>query len=110
MNRATEVVAEDLEPLLTLFRILSDRTRLNLLMILARGERNVSSLCDELRLPQPTVSHHLGLLRRSNLITSHRDGRQVFYQLKAGLEALSGEGLEFTAAPFVVRIGEAAGA
>jgi len=71
----------DLEPLVALFRLLSDKTRLNILMLLTRGERNVTSLCEELRLPQPTVSHHLGLLRMSNLITNRRDGKQVFYEL-----------------------------
>jgi DNA-binding transcriptional ArsR family regulator len=82
----------DLEPLAALFRLLSDKTRLNILLLLAKGERNVSSLCDELRLPQPTVSHHLGLLRMSNLITNRRDGKQVFYELDGrvdGAEARS---------------------
>src|SRR5579864_4905590 len=106
MNRATEVVAEDLEPLLTLFRILSDRTRLNLLMILARGERNVSSLCEELGLPQPTVSHHLGLLRTKNLISNRRNGKQVFYGLNGRIEAAEGEGLQISSDPFSVRISE----
>jgi DNA-binding transcriptional ArsR family regulator len=74
---------EDLEQLAGLFRLLSDRTRLNLLMLLADGERNVSTLCDSLHLPQPTVSHHLGLLRMSNVIGNRREGKQVFYSLNA---------------------------
>ena len=77
----------DLEPLVALFRLLSDKTRLNILTLLARGERNVTSLCEELRLPQPTVSHHLGLLRMSNLITNRRDGKQVFYELDGRVDA-----------------------
>src|SRR5438309_2244541 len=72
---------EQLENLPTLFRLLSDRTRLNLLMLLADGERNVTNLCQTLRLPQPTVSHHLGLLRMSNVICNRREGKQVFYSL-----------------------------
>lgn len=77
----------DLEPLVALFRLLSDKTRLNILTLLASGERNVTSLCEELRLPQPTVSHHLGLLRMSNLITNRRDGKQVFYELDGRVNA-----------------------
>ncbi|KKL67079.1 hypothetical protein LCGC14_2138560, partial [marine sediment metagenome] len=47
-----------------LFRVLSDQTRLKLVVILGEmGERHVTDLCKKLRLPQPTVSHHLGLLR-----------------------------------------------
>jgi DNA-binding transcriptional ArsR family regulator len=72
---------EDLEQLSTLLRLLSDKTRLNILLMLSGGERNVTSLCDALKLPQPTVSHHLGLLRMSNVITGRRDGKQVFYGL-----------------------------
>jgi ArsR family transcriptional regulator, zinc-responsive transcriptional repressor len=72
---------QDLEQLTALFRLLSDKTRLNILMLLTAGERNVSSLCDELSLPQPTVSHHLGLLRMNNVIGNRRNGKQVFYTL-----------------------------
>src|SRR6478735_8030729 len=78
-------VIEDLEPLAGLFKLLSDGTRLRILMLLAKGERNVSSLCDELKLPQPTVSHHLGLLRMKNVISNRRHGKQVFYALDAHL-------------------------
>ena len=72
---------EDLEQLTNLLRLLSDKTRLNILLMLSGGERNVSNLCEALHLPQPTVSHHLGLLRMSNVITGRRDGKQVFYGL-----------------------------
>lgn len=99
-----EAMAQDLEPLVGLFRLLSDKTRLNILMILAKGERNVSSLCEELGLPQPTVSHHLGLLRTKNLISNRRNGKQVFYGLNGRIEAVGSEGLQIAAEPFSVRI------
>jgi DNA-binding transcriptional ArsR family regulator len=95
----------ELEPLVALFRLLSDKTRLNILMLLAKGERNVSSLCDELRLPQPTVSHHLGLLRMSNLITNRRDGKQVFYELDGRVDAAEAKALAVSIERFHVRIG-----
>ena len=82
----------ELEPLVSLFRLLSDKTRLQILMILARGERNVGSLCDELRLPQPTVSHHLGLLRSRNLILNRREGKQVLYGLDSMIAAEAPDG------------------
>ena len=63
MKHGTAVIEQELEPLVGLFRLLSDKTRLSILMLLATGEKNVGSLCVELNLPQPTVSHHLGLLR-----------------------------------------------
>src|SRR5215203_237936 len=80
---------QDLEPLAGLFKLLSDGTRLRILMLLAKGERNVSSLCEELKLPQPTVSHHLGLLRMKHIITNRRHGKQVFYGLNGHVKAAS---------------------
>src|SRR5260221_6377741 len=81
------VMAQDLEPLVGLFRLLSDKTRLNILMILAKGERNVTNLCETLGLPQPTVSHHLGLLRMNNVIANRRNGKQVFYMLNGRVDS-----------------------
>ncbi len=82
MTTDGDVASEvDLDQLTALFRLLSDKTRLNILLLLSSGERNVTWLCNELKLPQPTVSHHLGLLRLNNLIGNRRNGKQVFYQL-----------------------------
>src|SRR3954449_5716408 len=96
----------DLEPLVALFRLLSDKTRLSILMLLAGGERNVSSLCEELRLPQPTVSHHLGLLRMRNLITNRRNGKQVFYGLNGHVQGDGAEALAIRVDGFHVRIAD----
>ena len=103
-KRAPGVSEQDLEQLTNLFRLLSDKTRLNILLLLAQGERNVSHLCDELKLPQPTVSHHLGLLRMSNVIGNSRNGKQVFYNLNGRVGVLEGQGLEIDAESFGVRI------
>lgn len=95
----------ELEPLVSLFRLLSDKTRLNILMLLSKGERNVTSLCEELNLPQPTVSHHLGLLRMSNLIGNRRNGKQVFYGLNGHVgHAMSEKGLQILIEEFEIRI------
>src|SRR5437762_13628677 len=96
---------QDLEQLTALFRLLSDKTRLNILLLLADGERNVTSLCDELRLPQPTVSHHLGLLRMNNVITNRRDGKQVFYELDGRVDAREAGSLQVSVDRFKVNIG-----
>src|SRR5688572_21818331 len=96
----------ELEPLVGLFRLLSDKTRLNILILLSKGERNVTSLCEELRLPQPTVSHHLGLLRMSNLIGNRRNGKQVFYGLNGHVEPGAEKGLAITIEDFDVNIAQ----
>ena len=97
----------ELEGLVNLFRLLSDKTRLNILMLLARGERNVSSLCAELKLPQPTVSHHLGLLRMKNVITNRRNGKQVFYCLDGLVKPNPDSSLQITTHAFNIRIAPA---
>src|SRR3954447_23225755 len=94
----------DLEPLVALFRLLSDKTRLSILMLLSKGERNVTSLCEELSLPQPTVSHHLGLLRMSNLIGNRRNGKQVFYGRNGQVESVIEKALQITVEDFEIRI------
>lgn len=73
-----------------LLRLLSDKTRLSILMLLTSGEKNVTWLCGQLKLPQPTVSHHLGLLKLSSVISNRRAGKQVFYHLN-GRVVLDGE-------------------
>lgn len=84
----------------TLMRTLADITRLRLLGLLNRGEMNVSSLCDLTGLPQPTVSHHLGLLRNAALVANRRNGKQVFYSLHPkNVESLG-------RASLAIRIGE----
>ncbi|MCP3906335.1 MAG: winged helix-turn-helix transcriptional regulator [Planctomycetes bacterium] len=64
-----------------LMRLLSDPTRIRVLGLLQPGEMNVSALCRELTLAQPTVSHHLGLMRTAGLLSTRRDGKQVYYSL-----------------------------
>ncbi len=98
-----------LSRLADVFRLLSDRTRLNLLLILSRGERNVTSLCEELRLPQPTVSHHLGLLRTGGLLVSRRAGKQIYYQLGGKCEPADGCLMAFHVAGVDVRISDDGG-
>jgi len=93
-----------LEQLTELFRLLSDKTRLNILFLLRDGEQNVTSLCERLDLPQPTVSHHLGLLRMNNLIENRRAGKQVFYGLSSRFPPAVDGVLNFRADGFAVRL------
>lgn len=96
---------QDLEPLAGLFRLLSDKTRLRILMLLSKGERNVTSLCEELKLPQPTVSHHLGLLRIERIISNRRHGKQVFYGLDGHVKPGADNTLLIHRNAYVVKIG-----
>jgi DNA-binding transcriptional ArsR family regulator len=69
-----------------LFKALGDPHRLTILATLARAADEVC-VCDftsGLPLNQPTVSHHLKLLRDAGLVTGERRGTWVYYRLAAG--------------------------
>ncbi len=72
----------DIAKLSELFRALSDPTRIKLLLALQKtAERSVSDLTKALRLPQPTVSTHLTILRLHGLVRDRRRGKFVFYSV-----------------------------
>src|ERR671913_1031130 len=106
VKRVAGATDEELEQLAALFRLLSDKTRLNILMLLSDGERNVTSLCEALKLPQPTVSHHLGLLRMNNIIGNRRDGKQVFYTLNGRVDVADGGAMQIGVEKFNIGINE----
>lgn len=59
----------------------ADPKRILILYALAEEARNVSTLADDLMLPQPTVSRHLRVLRQQSLVGTRRDGPSVIYHL-----------------------------
>ena len=72
-----------------LFKALGDPHRLTMLATLARAEDEVC-VCDftsALPLNQPTVSHHLKILRDAGLVTWQRRGTWVYYRLAADASA-----------------------
>ena len=72
-----------------LLKHVSDPTRLQVIMILAEGERHVGALCAQLSQSQPAVSHHLALLRHGGIIAPRRQGKNNFYSLTETGEELA---------------------
>ena len=68
-----------------LFKLLSDKTRLKIVLHLMEEEHSVGALCVKLDLPQPTVSHHLALMRMSRLLLKRRRGKKMIYSLNIDL-------------------------
>jgi ArsR family transcriptional regulator, arsenate/arsenite/antimonite-responsive transcriptional repressor len=65
------------------FKLLSDETRLRILLYLAQNnELHVTDLCNRLGQSQPAVSHHLALLRVSGLIEARREGKHNYYSVR----------------------------
>jgi ArsR family transcriptional regulator len=70
------------------FRALADPTRVRMLNLLIRNpELCVCDLNANFELSQPTISHHLGLLRKAGLVDSEVRGRWAFY--RANEEAIN---------------------
>jgi rhodanese-related sulfurtransferase len=66
-------------------KALASGRRIELLDVLANGERSVEALAGEVGLSLANTSQHLQVLRRAGLVTSRREGTSVFYRL-AGRE------------------------
>ncbi len=62
-----------------LFRQLGDTTRIRIFWLLSHGEACVVNLSALLDMSSPAVCHHLRPLRSSGLITSRREGKEVYY-------------------------------
>ncbi|MFP4106270.1 MAG: ArsR/SmtB family transcription factor [Phycisphaerae bacterium] len=81
MDSALATLEQKAEQLSRIFRLMGDPTRLRLILTLHKGPATVTELCKKLKLPQPNVSRHLGLLRMGELVNADRQGKQVVYSL-----------------------------
>lgn len=63
------------------FAALADPNRQKILSILRKGEKPVADIAASLDITLATLSHHLDILRRADLVSSRRSGRQIFYAL-----------------------------
>ncbi len=71
-----------------LFKILSDLTRLRVLLLLCReGELCVCELTHALDEIQPKISRHLALLREAGVVLDRRQGQWIYYRLSSKLPA-----------------------
>lgn len=63
-------------------KAIADETRQRIMGLLCCGWLCVGDIVDQMQgLSQPTVSHHLAILREAGLVHVRRDGKQVFYSL-----------------------------
>ncbi|MBN2068933.1 MAG: winged helix-turn-helix transcriptional regulator [Opitutales bacterium] len=70
--------------LVTLFKALSDGNRLRILAALSLSEELCACQITELiKVTGATISRHLSLLQRADLVESRKDGRWVYYRIKA---------------------------
>jgi len=65
-------------------KALADDTRQQIMRMCCCRWLSVGEIVEALNVSQPTVSHHLSILRRSDLVQVRREGKQVFYTLNQG--------------------------
>ncbi|EMF0565752.1 MULTISPECIES: ArsR/SmtB family transcription factor [Enterococcus] len=81
VNRLTDTPKNEIEKVSQLFKVLSDPTRLKILMYLKDGEQNVTAISQAVEMEQSAVSHQLRLLRENHVVKSHREGKAILYSL-----------------------------
>ncbi len=83
------------DTLLAFFKALADESRLKIIGLLAGREHSVQDLAEALDLKEPTVSHHLRVLKDQGLVTARAEGNLRWHALDiAALEQLSRRVLE----------------
>ena len=65
----------------TFAKAMADETRQQIMAMLCCDWLCVSDIVQKTGVTQPTVSHHLGILRETELVNTRREGKQVFYTL-----------------------------
>ena len=81
--------ARPTKPYARLLKALGDETRLEIVGLLAaqQGELCVCDVESHFDLRQPTISHHLRILREAGVVTAERRGTWVYYSLARDLAA-----------------------
>ena len=70
-----------MDQLMNTFKLLSDETRLRMLVLLFQEELCVCELSGILEAPQPRISRNLAKLKDLNIVTDQRQERFIFYPM-----------------------------
>jgi ArsR family transcriptional regulator len=92
--------ARDQQRLVTAYKALADVTRLEILRLVGAqgGPVCVCDIVDRFELAQPTISHHLKVLREAGLLRASKIGIWAFYELEADAKDLLDEASDLLAA------------
>ncbi|MFL1463143.1 ArsR/SmtB family transcription factor [Roseococcus sp. DSY-14] len=76
---ARRVNEDEVVELAEMFRLMSDPTRLKIILACLDAPVSVGAMAEALGISASLVSHHLRLLRAARLLNADRRGRMVFY-------------------------------
>jgi len=74
----------DMLELAEMLKALAHSSRISILLLLTksdRGRMTVKSIYEELKMSQPVISRHLGILRNSGLLLRFSEGSTTYYEL-----------------------------
>jgi len=64
-----------------IFKALNDETRRQIVELLKVGDMNAGEIAEHFNISKPSISHHLDILKRADLIRSEKKGQFVEYSL-----------------------------
>ncbi len=64
-----------------LFKALNDQTRREILELLKEKEMTAGEIAEKFNISKPSISHHLDLLKRADLVSSVKKGQFVTYSI-----------------------------
>ena len=64
-----------------LFKALNDETRRQIVDLLKEKDMNAGEIADEFNISKPSISHHLDILKRADLIIGVKKGQFIVYSL-----------------------------
>ncbi|MGH4038139.1 MAG: ArsR/SmtB family transcription factor [Sphaerochaeta sp.] len=70
---------DELEKCCLFFKVLGDPTRFKIIDTLRDGEKCVSEICQSLDMSPSAVSHQLTMLKKTKVVKSRRDGKNMYY-------------------------------
>jgi len=65
----------------SIFKALNDPTRRQILDLLKEKELNAGEIAENFDMSKPSISHHLDILKRADLVTSEKKGQFIEYSL-----------------------------
>lgn len=84
MNTDLEITTmrDSADQVVGILKSLANTDRLIILCHLFQAELNVSQIENLTHIQQPTLSQQLMMLRKSDVVSTRRDGKQIFYSIK----------------------------
>lgn len=74
-----------MSPLNATFKALSDKNRRKILQLLRTGDMTAGEIAEHFNISKPSISHHLNLLKATDLVYDKRQGQHMLYSLNTSV-------------------------